>query len=84
MWLMGGSSGLLWSTGNIFSMISVRHLGEGVGYSVCQAAMLISGLWGIYYFREVVRQESIVKWFASALLTVCGILLLSYQHHAKR
>jgi glucose uptake protein GlcU len=36
MWLQGGTSGLLWSIGNFFSMISVRDLGEGVGYSVIQ------------------------------------------------
>ena len=40
MWLAGGASGLLWSIGNFFSILSVEFLGEGVGYSVVQAAML--------------------------------------------
>jgi hypothetical protein len=40
MWLLGGTSGLLWSIGNFFSILSVEYLGEGVGYSVVQAAML--------------------------------------------
>ena len=40
MWQAGGTSGLLWSTGNFFSLISVHYLGEGVGYSVVQAGML--------------------------------------------
>jgi hypothetical protein len=40
MWLYGGTSGLLWSIGNFFSIISVEFLGEGVGYSVVQSSML--------------------------------------------
>jgi hypothetical protein len=83
MWLHGGTAGLLWSIGNFFSIISVDYLGEGVGYSVVQSSMLVAGLWGIFYFKEVKGVETIAKWFASAVLTVCGIILLSYEHHEK-
>jgi len=81
MWLPGALSGTLWSIGNFFSILSVEHLGEGVGYSVVQAAMLVSGLWGIFWFREIVCATAISKWFVSAGLTITGILLLSYEHH---
>ncbi len=80
MWLPGCLAGLLWSIGNVASMISVHNLGEGVGYSLTQASMLCSGLWGIFYFNEVVSYDLRVKWFASAVLCVTGILLLSYEH----
>lgn len=43
----------------------------------------MSGLWGIFYFKEVTGYEKIIKWFMSALLTISGILLLSYEHHEK-
>jgi glucose uptake protein GlcU len=81
MWLPGGTSGLLWSIGNFFSLISVYYLGEGVGYPLVQTSILISGLWGLFYFNEVTGFERRIKWFASSLLTVFGILLLSYEHH---
>ncbi|CAB9496997.1 expressed unknown protein [Seminavis robusta] len=81
MWKPGGLSGLLWSTGNLFSILSVDYLGEGVGYCVVQASMLVSGLFGIFYFKEVKGMATISKWFLSALLTVSGILVLSYEHH---
>ena len=81
LWLAGGISGALWSIGNFFSILSVEHLGEGVGYSVIQAAMLVSGLWGIFWFREITDSMAIMKWFVSAGLTIFGILLLSYEHH---
>jgi glucose uptake protein GlcU len=42
MWAPGSLAGLLWSIGNIASMVSVQNLGEGVGYSVTQAAMVSS------------------------------------------
>lgn len=80
IWRQGCISGVLWSIGNFFSVISVNYLGEGVGYSVIQAAMLISGLWGICYFREITKAAVVIKWFLSASLTVSGILLLSYEH----
>lgn len=83
MWLAGGLSGTLWSIGNFFSLISVFYLGEGVGYPLVQTSILISGLWGIFYFKEVTGTERISKWFLSSLLTIFGILLLSYEHHEK-
>jgi hypothetical protein len=80
MWKPGGIAGLLWSIGNLSSMISVQHLGEGVGYSLTQASMLVSGMWGIFYFHEVEGVVIRIKWFISALITIVGILLLSFEH----
>ena len=39
----------------------------------------ISGIWGIYFYREVQKQAIIARWFASALVTIAGILLLGYE-----
>jgi drug/metabolite transporter (DMT)-like permease len=83
MWLYGGACGILWSIGNFFSILAVQHLGEGVGYSATQASMLVSGLWGIFYFKEIEGFKTISKWLLSASITVVGILLLSYEHHQK-
>jgi len=83
MWLAGGTSGLLWSIGNFFSLISVNLLGEGVGYPLVQTSILIAGLWGIFFFKEVQGRDRIASWLMSALLTIFGILLLSYEHLEK-
>jgi hypothetical protein len=83
MWFAGGLCGLLWSIGNFFSILSVASLGEGVGYSVVQTNMLVSGLWGIFYFQEIQGTARIGKWYISAVFAVLGILLLSYEHHVK-
>jgi glucose uptake protein GlcU len=83
MWLAGGLCGLCWSIGNVFSILSVMWLGEGVGYSAVQLNLLVSGLWGIFYYHEVEGKATICKWFLSAVFAVGGILLLSYEHHVK-
>ena len=51
--LMGLCSGLLWNTGNLLSILAIPILTYGVAYPIMQCAILISGLWGIYYFGEI-------------------------------
>mmetsp|Transcript_1581 Transcript_1581/g.2831 ORF Transcript_1581/g.2831 Transcript_1581/m.2831 type:complete len:383 (-) Transcript_1581:160-1308(-) len=80
MWLAGGTAGTLWSIGNICSMISVEYLGEGVGYSVVQSAMLVSGMWGIFWFKEVIGIVPRIQWLLAASITILSILWLSYEH----
>eukprot|EP00978_Attheya_sp_CCMP212_P012253 scaffold30465_cov51-Attheya_sp.AAC.5 len=80
MWAPGALAGLLWSIGNVSSMLSVQYLGEGVGFSIIQSQMLVAGLWGVFWFREISGVLTISKWFASAFITLVGIILLSYEH----
>jgi len=79
-WLQGSVAGLLWSIGNVSSIMSVKYLGEGVGYSLVQAQMLVAGLWGVIWYREVQGWYAVTGWFLCALTTLCGILLLSHEH----
>jgi len=78
--LPGLAAGLLYSLGNFSSIIAVTYLGQGTGFSFCQMQLLVSGLWGVFYFREIKGIETISKWFASAAIAVTGIIWLSYQH----
>ena len=73
-------AGLLYSLGNFGSIMAVTYLGQGVGSSFCQSSMLVSGLWGIFYFGEISGREAISKWFLSACVTIVGIIWLSYEH----
>ena len=79
--LPGGVAGGLWSLGNICSMLSVQGLGEGVGYSVVQGSMLVSGLWGVYYYQEVTSKMKRLKWLAAAVLMDDGAL--PYERRCK-
>lgn len=79
----GSLAGFLYSLGNFCSIIAVTALGQGVGFSFVQTSMLFSGLWGIFYFREIQGAEMITKWMISSALTVIGILCLSYEHQSS-
>ena len=73
---------------NIFSfrflftggMLSVSFFGQGIGMSIGQSSLVVSGLWGIFYFKEVVRSSKIVSWFASAIITIAGVYVLCREH----
>ncbi|KAG7346667.1 drug/metabolite transporter superfamily protein [Nitzschia inconspicua] len=75
----GVLAGLLYSIGNFCSILAVSYLGQGVGFSFCQGQLLISGLWGVFYFQEIQGRETIMKWFVSAAVAITGIVYLSYQ-----
>lgn len=75
MALPGAIAGCLWSLGNFCAMIATSVLGEAVGYSSCQAAVMVSGLWGIFYFGEAPRGS--IYFGLGALVCTSGIVLLS-------
>lgn len=76
----GAISGVLLSLGYIASILSVTYLGEGIGFSITQSAILVSGLWGIFWFREITSERAIKGWMLSAIITLLGIILLGFNH----
>lgn len=80
LWRPGLYAGLLYSIGNFSSILAVSYLGQGIGFTFCQLQLLVSGLWGVFYFREIKGFHNIMKWFASATISVIGIIWLSRQH----
>lgn len=78
----GVLAGTVWSLGNIGQIISVTYLGESIGMSIVQSSMIVSGILGIVYFREITGWKPIFCWSLSALVTFIGIIFLSHQHKA--
>lgn len=60
LWRPGLYAGLLYSLGNFSAIIAVTHLGQSTGYSFCQMQIFVSGLWGVFYFKEV--SSLIIVW----------------------
>jgi len=77
MLVPGTISGLLWALGNFSSIYAVIYLGQATGYSACQANLAISGAWGIFYYQEQISRTRIMGWFASAIVALSGIVLLT-------
>lgn len=79
IWLKMIVAGTLLSGGQLGAILATSSLGQAVGNSLIQSKILISGVWGLCVFKEVKDRRAITRWFFSALVTVCGILWLSYE-----
>jgi len=82
LFLPGVTAGVLLAIAMFGSILAVTYLGQGIGNSVVQSKILISGLWGILWFGEIRGCETVSKWFLSASLTVSGIIWLSQERIA--
>mmetsp|Transcript_55666 Transcript_55666/g.166757 ORF Transcript_55666/g.166757 Transcript_55666/m.166757 type:complete len:111 (+) Transcript_55666:1219-1551(+) len=80
MWRPGCLSGFLYSIGNISGILAITALGDFMGYSLGQGSLIVSGLWGIFFYKEVQYIGDLVGWFASAFVMLGGILWLGYEH----
>lgn len=79
LWLKGIIAGAILSIAMFGSIISVTYLGQAVGNSCIQSKILISGLWGIFWYREITGCTTITRWFGSASIAVLGIIWLSQE-----
>lgn len=71
--------GILLTTGMFGSILSITYLGQGIGNSIIQCKILVSGLWGIFYYKEIQCYKAIRNWFMSACMTILGIIWISYE-----
>lgn len=80
MLIPGVISGLLWSGGNYCQIYAIVFLGYGLGNGAVQAAIIVAGLWGIFFYHEI-RGLRILLWLGFAILAVgsiAGISLMQY------
>jgi hypothetical protein len=75
-------AGLIWSIGNVCSILSVAWLGQGLGYAVVQSQLVVAGLWAVFFYGEIQGRTRIAGWFAFCALTVVSMLLLTRQHQS--
>lgn len=75
----GTLAGVLLAIAMFGSIIAVTYLGQGVGNSVVQTKILISGLWGIFFYKEISGTKTIVMWFVSAAVSLVAIIWLSLE-----
>lgn len=80
MWRPGLLSGLLYSLGNLMGIISIQRLGNFMGYSLNQSSMIVSGLWGIFYYKEIAGTMHMLGFLFSVCIVFVGILLLGREH----
>ncbi len=67
------------TSGNYLSIYGVLLLGQSIAYPSVQTSLLVSGLWGILYYREL-KGKQIIVWIASAIVALGGVVVLSQVH----
>lgn len=78
----GFLSGCAWSAGNFCSLYAVNALGEGIGYSLIQASVIISGAWGIILYGELSGYRILIWSFflLICVATMVGLALEKSSH----
>eukprot|EP01106_Pelomyxa_sp_JSP_P013717 TRINITY_DN418_c0_g2_i1.p3 TRINITY_DN418_c0_g2~~TRINITY_DN418_c0_g2_i1.p3 ORF type:complete len:139 (-),score=41.77 TRINITY_DN418_c0_g2_i1:85-501(-) len=72
-------AGTVWNAGNICAMIaSLSPLGMSQGFTLTQLCIIVSALWGIFWYREITGVRNLVIFGVSTLVIACGALLLGF------
>merc|ERR1711907_289761 len=74
-------SGITWNIGNLCSILAQSvpaddPLSYGVAYPMFQCALFFSGLWGIFWFKEIRGAPAISIFFLSGVTLLGGATIL--------
>lgn len=74
----GGAAGCIWNTGNICQIIAMDVMGMpyGIAAPIFQCALVVSGIWAIYFFHEVVNRKTIRVFWIGTLILLGGVVCL--------
>jgi len=70
-------AGFVWNLGNYCSIYATLYLGLTIGFPLTQVALLVAGLYGIFFFKEITSWFAILFFFLSAGILLGGAALLS-------
>ena len=75
--IAGIISGSLFNLGNFSVLIAVGLIGITLAFPISQTATLFAVSWGMFYFKEVIGRQRIVRVSVGALVILCGAALLA-------
>jgi glucose uptake protein len=75
--IAGIVSGTLFNLGSLTVLIAVSLIGITIAFPIAQTATLFAVSWGMFYFKEVVQRQGIVRVLIGALVILCGAVLLA-------
>ena len=75
----GSIAGSFWVLGNMFTVLAVVTGGNAISTpQVVSSQLITSGLWGIFYYREI-RKGNAVLWASCAIFTLVMMVLLGFE-----
>jgi len=75
--IAGIISGSLFNLGSFSILIAVGLIGITIAFPIAQTATLFAVSWGMFYFKEVIRRQGIVRISIGALVILGGAILLA-------
>lgn len=75
--IAGIISGSLFNLGSFSVLIAVGLIGITIAFPIAQTATLFAVSWGMFYFKEVIQRQGIVRVSVGALVILCGATLLA-------
>jgi len=73
-------AGFLWNLGNIAQVAAMQYwnMPYGISYPILQCGLIVSGFWGIYYFKEVRSVKAIMVFWMGVAIVIFGVTLLGF------
>lgn len=69
-------SGAMWGAANVFLTLGIQAgINVPVAASMYQAALIVGGLWGVFWFREISGGYSMALFFVGAAALFAGVFL---------
>ena len=73
--LPGLITGVYWGCGNFASLFAAAYLGQTIGFPLTQTCIVINGLWGILYYKEISGRWAIGVFAVGVVLVLVGAVL---------
>ncbi|MDO8576974.1 MAG: GRP family sugar transporter [Candidatus Daviesbacteria bacterium] len=71
-------SGLVWNIGNLLSLISLSVIGLSKMGPISQSATLVAVLWGLFYFKEIIKLKARLQVLVGAIILLVGVATLAF------
>ncbi|MGI0040388.1 MAG: GRP family sugar transporter [Nitrosopumilaceae archaeon] len=70
-------SGSLFNLGSLSVLNAVALIGIAIAFPIAQTATLFAVSWGMFYFKEVVQRQGILRVSMGVVIILCGAALLA-------
>jgi len=68
-------TGAFWGMGNFNAMFATVYLGQTIGFPLTQCCLILSGIWGILYYKEIQGAAAISTFAIASVIILAGATL---------
>jgi len=68
-------TGAFWGMGNFNAMFATVYLGQTIGFPLTQCCLILNGVWGILYYKEIKGALAIGTFVLASIIILAGATL---------